>query len=247
MTGTPHPTRQRAYSRLTFGAYVGRDPVKNWGVSTPIENREERGIRGLVPPGYIPLELDVQRCMEHLRAKESNLDKYTYLASIQDVSERLYFAILASHTAEVMPIVYTPIVGEACENFSRIYRGTLRGMYFSLNDAGKIRSILNNWPTDKVTTIVMTDGERILGLGDLGVNGMGIPIGKLALYTVRLKEAMHGLALISIDLVVSLELTFLLFENKTCRLAVAFTQLTSSLFNWMWAPTTRNFYWTSTI
>ena len=100
-----------------------------------------------------------------------------------DVSEHLYYAILVKHIAEIMPIIYTPVVGEACEQFSHIYRGTLRGMYLSLDDAGSIRHILDNWPTNDVTTIVVTDGERILGLGDLGVNGMGIPIGKLALYT----------------------------------------------------------------
>lgn len=121
--------------------------------------------------------------MEQMRSKESDLEKYVYLQGIQDVSERLYYAIITRHTAECMKIIYTPTVGEACENFSCIYRGTLRGMYFSLEDAGMIRGLLDNWFTSKVTTIVVTDGERILGLGDLGVNGMGIPIGKLALYT----------------------------------------------------------------
>lgn len=182
-TAKGHQTRTRSYSRLTFGVYVTRDPIKHSGVSTPIEDRGAIGIRGLVPPAYIPIELDVERCMEQLRSKLTPLGKYTYLASIQDVSERLYHAILVKHTAEVMPIVYTPTVGLACENFSAIYRGTLRGMYFSLRDAGEIRAMLDNWPTNNVNVIVMTDGERILGLGDLGVNGMGIPIGKLALYT----------------------------------------------------------------
>jgi malate dehydrogenase (oxaloacetate-decarboxylating)(NADP+) len=177
--------RQGLSNPTTFGVSNSRDPIKNFGISTPIQERDRQGIRGLVPPGYIPLEVDVQRCLEQLRTKESNLEKYSYLANIQDVSERLYYAMLAAHTAETMPIVYTPVVGEACENFSRIYRGTLRGMYFSLHDAGHVRNMLDNWPTDNVTTIVMTDGERILGLGDLGVNGMPIPIGKLALYTVR--------------------------------------------------------------
>jgi malate dehydrogenase (oxaloacetate-decarboxylating)(NADP+) len=178
-----HRARQRRYSRLTFGTYVARDPIRYSAVSTPIEKRQALGIRGLVPPAFIPLELDVERCMEQLRSKTSPIEKYIYLAGIQDVSERLYYAILVSHTAEVMPIIYTPTVGQACENFSEIYRGTLRGMYFSLEDSGSIRTILDNWPTSDVTTIVVTDGERILGLGDLGVNGMGIPIGKLALYT----------------------------------------------------------------
>ena len=159
------------------GLQLLKDPIRHNGVSTPFEKRRGLGIRGLVPSAYIPLELDVERCMQQLRLKERPIDKYIYLQSIQDVSERLYFAILVMHTAEVMPIVYTPVVGEACENFSEIYRGTIRGMYFSLNDSGMIRELLDNWHTARVTTIVFTDGERILGLGDLGVNGMGIPIG----------------------------------------------------------------------
>jgi malate dehydrogenase (oxaloacetate-decarboxylating)(NADP+) len=174
---------RRRYSRLTCGTYHAKDPIKYSGVSTPVDQRGSLGIRGLVPPAYIPLQLDVERCMEQLRNKATPLEKYIYLASIQDVSERLYYAILVQHTSEVMPIVYTPTVGAACENFSEIYRGKLRGMYFSLLDLGHIRKIMDNWPTNEVTTIVVTDGERILGLGDLGVNGMGIPIGKLALYT----------------------------------------------------------------
>lgn len=177
------PHHQRSYSRLTFGSYVSRDPIKYAGVSTPVERRFDLGIRGLVPPACISLEQDVERCMEQLRKKSSPIEKYIYLQSIQDVSERLYFGMLVKHTAEVMPIVYTPTVGQACQNFSQIYRGTMRGMYFSLEDRGHIRSMLDNWPTSDVNTIVMTDGERILGLGDLGVQGMGIPIGKLALYT----------------------------------------------------------------
>ena len=183
MTRKNKSRRERAYSRLTWGVYQAKDPIKYSGVSTPVEMRDQLGLRGLVPSAYIPLELDVERCMTQLRAKATGLEKYIYLQGIMDVSERLYYAILVKYTAEVMPIVYTPIVGEACEQFSQIYRGTLRGMYLSLLDAGNIRKILDNWPTSDVTTIVVTDGERILGLGDLGVNGMGIPIGKLALYT----------------------------------------------------------------
>jgi malate dehydrogenase (oxaloacetate-decarboxylating)(NADP+) len=167
----PRSHRQRAYSRLTLGTYIARDPVKYCGISTPIDERDLLGIRGLVPSAYVPLELEVERSMEQMRAKTSDLEKYIYLSSIQNVSERLFYAILVSHTAECMPIVYTPTVGEACEKFSEIYSGTLRGMYFSLRDAGSIRDILDNLPTQHVTTIVVTDGERILGLGDLGVNG----------------------------------------------------------------------------
>lgn len=178
------PPREKMVSRLPVtGVEVVRDTIRYSGVSTPISEREGLGIRGLVPAAFLPLELDVERCMLQMRSKESPLEKYIYLHNIQDVSERLFYAILCKNTSEVMPLVYTPTVGEACQNFSAIYRGTLRGMYFSLEDSGKIRTLLDNWFTSKITTIVVTDGERILGLGDLGVNGMGIPIGKLALYT----------------------------------------------------------------
>ena len=107
MLGAQQKRCKRSYSRLTWGSYNAKDPVKYSGVSTPVEKRKQLGICGLVPPGYIPLELDVERCMEQLRSKSTGLEKYIYLASIQDVSERLYYAILVKHTAEVMPIVYT--------------------------------------------------------------------------------------------------------------------------------------------
>jgi hypothetical protein len=169
-----HSSAGASVASTGTGLQLFHDPIRNYGVSTPIQIRRQLGIRGLVPSAYISLELDVERCMVQVRAKKQRpMDQYVYLQSIQDVSERLYFAILVKHTAEIMPIVYTPTVGLACENFSEIYRGTVRGMYFSLLDKGMIRELLDNWHTDQVTTIVVTDGERILGLGDLGVNGMG--------------------------------------------------------------------------
>jgi hypothetical protein len=103
---------------LTWGTYNARDPIKYSGVSTPVDRRYDLGIQGLVPATYIPLELDVERCMHLLRNKSSDLEKYIYLSSIQDVSERLYYAILVKYTAEIMPIVYTPTVGQACQHFS---------------------------------------------------------------------------------------------------------------------------------
>jgi malic enzyme len=157
---------------------AGRDPITFNGVSTPLDQRRKKKLRGLVPAAYIPLELDVERCMAQLRSKQCPIEKYIYIQGIQDVNERLYYAILIKHTAEVMPVVYTPTVGEACERYSECYRGTVRGMFFSLHDAGMIRELLDNWPEPNVTTIVVTDGERILGLGDLGANGMGIPVGE---------------------------------------------------------------------
>ena len=122
-------------SRVPFGVHLAKDPIKYTGVSTPVEERAKLGIQGLVPAAYIPLDLDVQRCMEQLRSKSTPLEQYIYLANIQDVSERLYYAMLVKHTHELMPIVYTPTVGAACENYSKIYRGTLRGIYFSLKAA----------------------------------------------------------------------------------------------------------------
>ena len=161
-----------------------KNPLKYQISSIPIPDRKALGIQGMVPAAQISLKQNVKRSMENFRSKSTNLEKYIYLQSIQDVDENLYNAILVAHTTEVMPIVYTPTVGEACQKFSQIYRGTFRGLYLSLEDLGNVKAILENWPNkEKITTIVVTDGERILGLGDLGVNGMGIPIGKLALYT----------------------------------------------------------------
>ena len=113
----------------------------------------------------------------------SPIEKYIYLHSIQDSEEALYFAALALHTPELMPIVYTPTVGEACQKWAKISRPMLRGLYIQSGDAGNVANILSNHPSKEIDVIVFTDGERILGLGDLGVNGMGIPVGKLALYS----------------------------------------------------------------
>jgi len=159
------------------GAYIINNPLENKLSSFPISRRKALGIRGLVPAAHISLELNVKRCMENVRSKCSPLEKYIYLQQIQDTAETLYYAILVSHIEELMPIVYTPTVGEACRNFSFLYRGTLRGLYISLDDLGYVREILDNWPMNKVTTIVVTDGERILGLGDLGKPNVRTVIG----------------------------------------------------------------------
>jgi malate dehydrogenase (oxaloacetate-decarboxylating)(NADP+) len=121
--------------------------------------------------------------MEQVRAKEKDIDKYSLLQTLQDGSEALYYAMLMRHTRECMPLVYTPTVGQACTDWHKIYRHTPRGLYISLDDLGHVKEALENWPQKNVQCIVVTDGERILGLGDLGSNGMGIPVGKLALYT----------------------------------------------------------------
>eukprot|EP00597_Dinobryon_sp_UTEXLB2267_P008115 CAMPEP_0170088140 /NCGR_PEP_ID=MMETSP0019_2-20121128/22464_1 /TAXON_ID=98059 /ORGANISM="Dinobryon sp., Strain UTEXLB2267" /LENGTH=515 /DNA_ID=CAMNT_0010306185 /DNA_START=167 /DNA_END=1714 /DNA_ORIENTATION=+ len=121
--------------------------------------------------------------MKQLRKKATPLDKYIHMHTIQDSDENLFYAMLVGHTQETMPFVYTPTVGQACQEWSHIYRHTPRGLYISLKDKGHIREALDNYPNQDIDVIVFTDGERILGLGDQGANGMGIPIGKLALYT----------------------------------------------------------------
>lgn len=134
--------------------------------------------------GLYPADLDhAEFAMKQFEEKETNLEKYTFLHTLQDTDEDLFFKILCENTKKVMPFVYTPTVGEACMNWGKIYRHAPRGLYINSHDAGSIEEILRSYSKRDIKVIVFTDGERILGLGDLGINGMGIPIGKLALYT----------------------------------------------------------------
>lgn len=166
------------------GYFKLKNPQVNKGTSFSYAEREAQGLDGLVPGGEpIPLSEKVAVAMEQLRQKSVPIEKHIFLQTIQDSDEVLYYAILISHTTEVMPLVYTPVVGEACQKWSHMYRQQPRGLYITLNHRGRIRRILDNYPIKDVKAIVFTDGERILGLGDLGANGMGIPVGKLALYT----------------------------------------------------------------
>ena len=128
------------------------------------------------------MERQKKRVLENVRRKTSDIERYIALQALQNRNERLFYRTLIDHIDELMPIVYTPTVGQACEEFSHIFRQP-RGFYVTSSDRGEIRQNLDNWPEPDVRVVVVTDGERILGLGDLGANGMGIPIGKLALYT----------------------------------------------------------------
>ena len=167
------------------GYYIAKTPLLNKGTSFTAEERKQHRLQGLYPAGDpLSLELKVDNLMTQLRKRSSPIEKYIYLHTIQDAEETLYYAALCKHTAEIMPFVYTPTVGQACQEWSHIFRSTPRGVYLSSKDKGSIRDILRAQPNKDIKAIVFTDGERILGLGDLGVNGMGIPIGKLALYTV---------------------------------------------------------------
>ncbi|CAM9554425.1 unnamed protein product [Heterosigma akashiwo] len=160
-----------------------KNPRKNKGMAFTEEERDQLGLKGLLPSAVLTMDQQVERSIQRMRSLQTALEKYIYIQWLQDTYESLYYALLLTHTYEVMPIAYTPVVGQACIEFSDIYRMTPRGMYFSINDRGNIRRILDNWPVKDIRAIVFTDGERILGLGDQGIDGMGIPVGKLALYT----------------------------------------------------------------
>jgi malic enzyme len=157
------------------------DPLTNKGTAFTTDERAALHLDGLVPPAVCTIEQQLERVYENYRAKQTPLERYIHLASLQDRNETLFFRLLHDHIEEMMPVVYTPVVGEACQKFSHIYRRP-RGLYISYEQRDTIDAILANH-AGSPAIIVVTDGERILGLGDQGVGGMGIPIGKLCLYT----------------------------------------------------------------
>ena len=158
------------------------DPIFNKGTAFTENERDALGLRGLLPPHVQTMDEQEQRVMNNFRSKSNDLERYIQIAALQDRNETLFYRVVMNHLEEMMPIIYTPTVGEACQEFGHIFRRS-RGFYISSHDRGKIKQNLANWPTHDVRVIVVTDGERILGLGDLGASGMGIPIGKLSLYT----------------------------------------------------------------
>ena len=164
------------------GPALLHDPRLNKGVAFTAEERRKYGLEGLLPPAVVSLELQVARLHSQISELQDDLQKYLVLSDLQARNERLFYAVLMSDPAQYMPLVYTPTVGEACQKFSHIFHSA-RGLYLPISARGRVEELLRNWPEKDVRFIVVTDGERILGLGDLGVNGMGIPIGKLALYT----------------------------------------------------------------
>ena len=157
------------------------NPAMNKGTAFTEKERERYKLRGLLPPRVSAPDVQLHRALENMRRKYYDIERYIYLSALQSRNERLYYRAIMEHIEEVMPIIYTPTVGQACKEFAAIFRQP-KGMYITSKDRGSVRDILPNWPMQDVRVIVVTDGERILGLGDLGANGMGIPIGKLALY-----------------------------------------------------------------
>ncbi len=164
------------------GKALLQDPRLNKSTAFTEAEREALGLVGLVPEGIDTAETQVHRVMLQLAQKPTDLEKYIYLAQLHGIDRTLFYRVLMSDPARFMPLVYTPTVGEACLKFGHIIRRP-QGLYVSIKRKGRVRDILRNWPERGVRFIVVTSGERILGLGDLGANGMGIPIGKLTLYT----------------------------------------------------------------
>jgi malate dehydrogenase (oxaloacetate-decarboxylating) len=158
-------------------------PLLNKGMAFTDEERREFGLLGLLPPHVSTVEEQLARNYENYRRKESDIERYIFLMGLQDRNETLFYKLLGRHINEMTPIIYTPVVGAASQMYSHIYRRP-RGLYISYRHRGEIKKLLSNAPHPDVAVIVVTDGERVLGLGDLGVGGMGIPVGKLSLYTL---------------------------------------------------------------
>lgn len=174
---------QTAIATTLSGQTLLDNPLLNKGSAFPEDERREFGLSGLLPPHTSTIEEQLARAYENYRRKETNLERYVFLTALQDRNETLFYRLLQAHITEMMPVIYTPTVGEGCRQYSHVFRRP-RGLYISYPYRDEIPRLLANAPSDLIEVIVVTDGERILGLGDLGVGGMGIPIGKLSLYTL---------------------------------------------------------------
>jgi malate dehydrogenase (oxaloacetate-decarboxylating)(NADP+) len=167
---------------IPHGLRLLHDPLLNKGTAFSEAERDAFGLRGLLPPAVVSQERQVERVLENLRRLANPLDKFIALNALHDRNETLFFRVVADNPDEIMPLIYTPTVGLACQRYGHIWQQS-RGIFICANDRGRVADVLRNWPRRDVGIIVVSDGERILGLGDLGANGMGIPVGKLSLYT----------------------------------------------------------------
>ncbi|CAK7337491.1 unnamed protein product [Dovyalis caffra] len=167
---------------VASGYSMLRDPHHNKGLAFTEKERDAHYLRGLLPPAIISQQLQEKKLMNTIRQYQLPLQKYMAMMELEERNERLFYKLLVDNVEELLPVVYTPTVGEACQKYGSIFKRP-QGLYISLKEKGKILDVLKNWPQRSIQVIVVTDGERILGLGDLGCQGMGIPVGKLALYT----------------------------------------------------------------
>ncbi len=183
---------------LRLGTELLHDPKRNKGTAFTDAERDALRLRGLLPPHVFTEAEQAQRALANIRRAPDDLQRYMAMTALQDRNETLYFRVLADNLTELMPIVYTPTVGEACQKFGHIFQRP-RGLFVAATDKGRIGEVLHNWPVSEVRVIVVTDGERILGLGDLGAHGMGIPVGKLNLYAACAGVDPHGCLPITLD------------------------------------------------
>lgn len=181
------PVRERRASESQTTSLTGQrlldDPLLNKSSAFPAVERRDFGLQGLLPLHTSTIEEQLARVYENYQRKDNDIERYIFLTALQDRNETLFYRLLQEHVTEMMPMIYTPTVGEGCRQYSHVFRRP-RGLYIAYPDREDILSLLNNAPVQNVKVIVVTDGERILGLGDLGVGGMGIPVGKLSLYTL---------------------------------------------------------------
>jgi malate dehydrogenase (oxaloacetate-decarboxylating)(NADP+) len=167
--------------RKALGRSLLSDRVRTKSTAFSREERDALGLRGLLPHNVSNLDTQKMRVLANMRRKAYDIERYIFLTALQERNQTLFYRTLIDHIEEIMPLIYTPTVGQACKEFAHIFRKP-QGFYITPEDSGHISSMLDNWPEKDIRVIVITDGQRILGLGDLGANGMGIPIGKLALY-----------------------------------------------------------------
>ncbi|KAM9080196.1 NADP-dependent malic enzyme, mitochondrial isoform 2-T3 [Megaptera novaeangliae] len=177
-----NPPESRAVGERRLPKGRKMELTRKEGMAFTLEERLQLGIHGLIPPCFLSQDVQLLRIMRYYERQQSDLDKYIILMTLQDRNEKLFYRVLTSDVEKFMPIVYTPTVGLACQHYGLTFRRP-RGLFITIHDKGHLATMLNSWPEDNIKAVVVTDGERILGLGDLGCYGMGIPVGKLALYT----------------------------------------------------------------
>jgi malate dehydrogenase (oxaloacetate-decarboxylating)(NADP+) len=192
----PKPAK---HPRVPRGESLLNDPARNKGTAFTAEERRRHGLEGLLPGSVESLDRQLERVLRHLELKPTDLERYIYLIGLVDRNETLFYHTLMSDPARFIPIVYDPTVAEACLAFGHIYRRA-RGMYITRDMKARIAEVLRNWPTRDVRFICVSTGGRILGLGDIGANGMGIPIGKLQLYTACAAVPPDGMLPILLDI-----------------------------------------------